>query len=183
VFDRVGLFDPDLKSLGDGEWVIRATGLGEVLRYADAALVQASPAAAHFGAVFRKSAAHRGRPGAPFEKGTGKSPGELAADIYRYSVLNPRIQRYALRFPGSPRGRVLRFRMFFLVEFLSLANSASKRSACCCERRPIAAKGLGRHLLICSKINKWRPAPLIPTNRRVRARPCARPGVSWRRSS
>jgi len=123
VFDRVGLFDPELKSLGDGEWVKRATGLGEVLRYADAAVVR-HPRRDTFRAVFRKMRRIAGGRALLLRK-DGESPRRLAADIYRYSVLNPRIQRYALRFPGI-RGAGPRFRMFFLIEFLSLANSFEK---------------------------------------------------------
>lgn len=39
VFDRVGGFNPALKSSGDREWVQRAVQMGEVLRYGDSAAV------------------------------------------------------------------------------------------------------------------------------------------------
>jgi hypothetical protein len=58
-------------------------------------------------------------------KKQGEPVGKLLRDIYRYSVFNPRIQRYAFCFPNV-RGAELRFRMFLLIEFLSLANSAEK---------------------------------------------------------
>jgi glycosyltransferase involved in cell wall biosynthesis len=128
VFDRVGLFDPGLKSLGDGEWVKRATGKGEILRYAEGAVVF-HPRRSSFQPVFRKVRRIAGgrmlllkRQGATF--------GSLAADVYSYCVLNPRMQRYALFFPKI-RGLRLRIHMFFLVEILSLANTAEKVRVLC----------------------------------------------------
>jgi GT2 family glycosyltransferase len=123
VFDRVGFFDPELKSMGDGEWLLRAASQGEVLRYADAALVH-HPRRSTLGPVLRKVRRIAGGRTLLLKK-QRKSTGELVGDIYRYSVLNPRIQRYALCFPHV-RGWGLRWRMFFLVEFLSLVNSAEK---------------------------------------------------------
>jgi glycosyltransferase involved in cell wall biosynthesis len=123
VFDRVGFFDPDLKSMGDGEWLIRAIGKGEVLRYADAALVH-HPRRSTLGPIFRKVRRIAGGRTLLLKR-RRKSAGELIDDIYRYSVFNPRIQRYALCFP-KVRGWGLRWRLFLLVEFLSLVNSAEK---------------------------------------------------------
>jgi glycosyltransferase involved in cell wall biosynthesis len=123
VFDRVGLFDADLKSLGDGEWIQRATGKGEILGYADAAVVS-HPRRSTLGPVFRKVRRIAGGRTLLLKK-QGASGRKLLSDIYRYSVFNPRIQRYAVAFPNL-RGLGLRLRMFLLIEFLSLANSAEK---------------------------------------------------------
>jgi len=123
AFDRVGGFDPALKSMGDGEWVRRATARGEVLRYADAALVR-HPRRSAFRPVFRKIRRIAGGRTMLMKK-QGASAAKIAADIYGYSIFSPRIQRLAFRFPRV-EGRGPRLRMFFLLEFLSLANSVEK---------------------------------------------------------
>jgi len=123
VFDRVGFFDPDLKSLGDGEWLQRATRRGEVLRYAEAAIVH-HPRRSTLRPIFRKVRRISGGRMLLLKR-QHESAGKLFADIYRYSVFCPRIQRYALSFPKI-RGLGLRLRMFCLIEFLSLTNTVEK---------------------------------------------------------
>jgi hypothetical protein len=123
AFDRVGFFNPDLKSLGDGEWIQRATRQGEVLRYADAAVVH-HPRRSTVGPILRKVRRIAGGRMLLLKK-QRDTAGKLLADLYRYSVFNPRMQRYALCFPRV-QGPGLRVRMFLLVEFLSLVNSAEK---------------------------------------------------------
>jgi len=123
VFDRVGLFTQGLMSFGDGEWTQRATSKGEVLRYTDFAVVY-HPRRNTFRGIFRK--ARRLAGGRTVLLMREKEPvGHLVADIYRYSILNPRVHRYAFRFPNI-KDPIQKLKMFFLVEFLSLANTFEK---------------------------------------------------------
>ena len=96
VFDRVGVFDTGLMSFGDGEWIQRATGKGEVLGYADSAVVY-HPRRSTFRAIFRK-ARRIAEDQINLMRKHKAAPTKYLSDIYRYSVLNPRVHRYALCF-------------------------------------------------------------------------------------
>ena len=123
VFDRTGFFDSRLMSFGDGEWALRATSKGEVLRYADLALVR-HPRRGTFREVLRKSRRLAGDKVVLLRQ-KKEGAARLAADLYQYSILNPRVHLCALFFPKL-KGFSRRLEMFAVVEFISFANTAEK---------------------------------------------------------
>ncbi len=115
-------------SFGDGEWALRATAQGEVLRYADLALVR-HPRRGTFEEVRKKSRRLAGDKVVLLRQ-QKVGAARLAWDLYRYSVLNPGVHLYALFFPKW-MNLSLRLRMFALMEVLSVANTAEKIRVWC----------------------------------------------------
>jgi len=128
VFDRSGFFDSRLMSFGDGEWALRATAQGEVLRYADLALVR-HPRRGTFREVQKKSRRLAGDKVVLLRQNKA-GPARLVWDLYRYSILNPGVHLYALFFPKLT-GVSRRVKMFALMEVLSLVNTAEKIRVWC----------------------------------------------------
>lgn len=114
VFDRVGLFDADLKSSGDREWVERAVRKGEKLEYAPDAVV-AHPRRSTFPQIRKKALRLVGGHISLLRK--RKMPVlTVAHDLLRQSIFNPQVHLFA--FFCLRDGRRLRFAI--LVEVMSL---------------------------------------------------------------
>ncbi len=122
VFERTGDFDSRLMSFADGEWALRATAQGEVLRYAEGALVR-HPRRGTFREVFKKVKRIAGdRVVLIRQRREGTK--RLLGDLWRHSVLDPRVHRQALSFPQLVGWQ--RVQMAALVEVLSLATTLEK---------------------------------------------------------
>jgi glycosyltransferase involved in cell wall biosynthesis len=123
VFDRVGPFDPALKSYGDGEWSRRAGRKGETLAYADAALVR-HPRRGTFGDIFRKCRRLVG--GRMSLLRQSRAPArEVAREVFRNSPLDPHAYAVALR-PAGLKGAGARVRYAAMALFVSAAMTAEK---------------------------------------------------------
>ncbi len=123
AFENVGLFDPDLMSFADGEWIKRATAAGESLGYVASALVK-HPRRSDFQAIFKKVRRIAGDKITLIKKQRG-SILNLVVDVLRYSILNPRVHIYAARSPKI-KGLSNKIRMFLIVESLSFVNTFEK---------------------------------------------------------
>ena len=118
IVDKIGGFDPALLSFCDGDWVQRATRVGEILVYADAALVL-HPRRSTFRGLFNKVRRTAGDK-IVFMKKRRETIAAFLRDLFRFSPLSPLVHGTALVFPNA-RGLGQRIHLFFLVELLCLA--------------------------------------------------------------
>jgi GT2 family glycosyltransferase len=123
LFDRVGLFDGDLTSSGDRDWVERAILAGEVLVYSDDAIVY-HPRRSTFPPLLRKTRRVAG--GRMFLlKKRNMELRYLCREIWSQSVLRLNTHRFAARAKGVA-GWWNRLRFFILAEALFAVATAER---------------------------------------------------------
>ena len=127
VIERVGAFDPDFTTFGDGAWTMQAVARGEVLRYADAAVVQ-HPRRSNWSALLGKARRVAGGKLVVMKK--ARQPGTaFVADLFRHSVLDPRTHLLPFRPRALAPGR--RMHLLLVIEALSLACTFEKLQVHC----------------------------------------------------
>ncbi len=119
---RVGPFDAELMTFGDGAWTMNAVAKGEILRYADGAVVQ-HPRRSTYRGVSRKARRVAGGKLVLMKK--ERTPWRVFAwDLWRYSVLDPRTHLMPFLRRGIGMGR--RLELLWLAERVSLACTWEK---------------------------------------------------------
>lgn len=122
VFGRAGDFDATLKSTADGDWTKRAVAKGEFLRYAESAVVF-HPRRGTFEAVSRKMVRiSTGLLTATLRE--NKNPLRILANLYAYSLLDPRVHFAPLIFRGLNLRE--RLRLGVLIDIVSIRITIAK---------------------------------------------------------
>jgi glycosyltransferase involved in cell wall biosynthesis len=122
VIERVGPFDPDLTTFGDGAWTMGAVAQGEVLRYADTAVVQ-HPRRSSWRGVSRKARRVAGGKLVLMKK--QRTPWTVfLIDVLRFSILDPRT--HVMPFTRKGIGLWRKLKLLALAEAVSVACTWEK---------------------------------------------------------
>lgn len=122
TIDRVGAFDPDLTTFGDGEWTKRAVAKGETLRYANRAVIE-HPRRSTYSGVVRKARRVAGGKLVLMKK--EQTPlSVFAIDLFRHSVLDPQIHKLAFGRTGI--GPWMKLKLWAVITRVSLACTWEK---------------------------------------------------------
>jgi|SRR6185312_16172238 len=122
VFDRVGPFNAQLKSFGDGDWTRRATGLGEKLAYAPGAIVR-HPRRSSWPEIKKKWLRVAGGRISQLQSRQAPARSYLAA-LFVDSWLDPRLHGVSWKVRGL--GPAQRLKFLAVLEWLSLCITAEK---------------------------------------------------------